>query len=117
MTDDKPTPSRNTLADTMRGELSSAETEKELAEEEARLARSAARAALPAIWVDTWAVLTWSGHMRIVLGESMPTGTVYRGAYVMTIEDAERFANYILRDIADEREELAKEKQPRDEKI
>jgi len=72
--------------------------------EEARLARSAARAALPAIYIDSWSTLTWTGHIRIALGENMPTGDVYRSAVVMTLSDAENFAQHLLGSIERRRE-------------
>jgi hypothetical protein len=75
-----------------------------LQQEEARLARSAARAALPAIYIDSWSTLTWTGHVRIALGENMPTGDVYRSAIVMTLSDAESFAQHLLGSIDRRRE-------------
>jgi hypothetical protein len=68
----------------------------EAEENAAREARREARAAISAIYVDTWAVLTWSGHVRFVLGESVGDDDHYRAAFVMEVEDAEGFANHLL---------------------
>jgi len=72
--------------------------EKDVARKERTLRRSIARAQLPALYVDTWGTHTWVGHIRIALGEAFggETGTVYRSAFVMTLDDAESFATDLL---------------------
>ncbi len=67
-------------------------------------ARRKARAALPAVYVDTWATLVWPGHLRFVLGEWVHGGPNYRGAFVMEFHEVERFANALLDIIKQERE-------------
>ena len=59
--------------------------------------RREARAALPAVYVDTWSTVIWKGHMRIVLGEHVADDPHYRAAYVMELEDAKKLAQHILR--------------------
>jgi hypothetical protein len=70
-----------------------------LAKEAARERRRDARAAVPALFVDTWATLTWRGHIRIALGEWIRDDPYYRGAYVMELEEAEKLANFILQEV------------------
>lgn len=65
--------------------------------------RQRARAAVPAFFVDTWAILRWSGHLRIVLGESLYGESNYRAAVVMELDEAERFALHILERVAEQR--------------
>ena len=53
--------------------------------------------ALPAVYVDTWFLSTWTGHVRITLGEeALPGRDQYRYAMVMELDIAERFAEHIL---------------------
>jgi hypothetical protein len=62
------------------------------------------RANLPAIYVDTWATVTWKGHVRIVLGERLYKMDMYRSAFVMELSEAESFATHLLRVIQRRRE-------------
>src|SRR4051794_15158187 len=66
-------------------------------------ARRARRAKLPTIYVDTWSTLTWKGHIRVVLAEWMNDEPNYRAAFLMELEDAKKFAEYLL-EIIEERE-------------
>jgi hypothetical protein len=70
------------------------------------------RATLPAIFIDTWSTLTWRGHVRISIGERLYKRDVYRSAFVMDLEDAEDFAEHLLKVIRRRRqreEKLAKD--------
>jgi hypothetical protein len=67
-------------------------------------ARRDRRAALPATYVDTWATLIWKGHIRVVLGEWIAREPYYRAAYLMELDDAEKFANALLERVARQRE-------------
>jgi hypothetical protein len=62
-------------------------------------ARREARAALPAVFVDTWSTLTWKGHIRTALGEWLVGEPHYRLAFVMSLDDAKEFAEALLRRI------------------
>ena len=73
----------------------------------ARLSRAEARAAVPAIFVDSWSTLIWPGHIRIVLGEWLMRKTNYRAAFVMTLEDAKDLAEIILKQVAVQQKEDA----------
>lgn len=66
-------------------------------EEMAKKVAQEERASIPAIYVDTWTFLPWKGHVRMVLGEELYQGDYYRGAFVMELNDAERFARHLLR--------------------
>ena len=66
--------------------------------------RRDARALLPAVYIDTWSTLIWSGHMRITLGEWLGEDPSYRGAFIMELDDAERLARHILRRAQRQRE-------------
>lgn len=66
-------------------------------EESAREARRLARLSLPAVYIDTWGFHSWRGHIRIALGEQAGDTDSYRFAYVMELDDAETFANQVLR--------------------
>lgn len=57
-------------------------------------------AQLPAMYVDTWYLTTWRGHMRIALGEQFADlQNQYRLALVLELNDAESLARGILRGI------------------
>jgi hypothetical protein len=74
------------------------------------------RAGLPAIYVDTWATLTWKGHIRIVLGETLYRHDQYRAAFMMELEDAERFGRHLLRAVERRRaRESEEEKKDQDQ--
>jgi hypothetical protein len=64
--------------------------------EKRALARREARAAIPAVFVDSWATLTWYGHIRIVMGEWLVRKNNYRMAFVMELEQAKEFAEDLL---------------------
>ena len=67
------------------------------------VARQRARAAIPAVYVDTWSAVSWKGHVRIVLGEWVYREPNYRAAFLMELTDAKRLAEYLL-DIVEERQ-------------
>ena len=80
----------------------------EAAAREARVAaRQEARAALTATFVDSWATLTWKGHVRIVFGEWLAKKPNYRAAFVMQMEDAKEFAEDLLEQIRNRQEKDA----------
>ena|ERR1700722_15640644 len=79
----------------MAEEADQAPATNELTEEDAREQRE--MAGIPAIYVDTWHLYTWTGHMRITFGEIFGDIDSFRSAVVMEIDDAERLANQILR--------------------
>jgi hypothetical protein len=66
-----------------------------------RRQRALERAAVPSVYIDDWSVLTWEGHIRIVLGEWLAGQNNYRFAMAMTTEIAEEFAEYILERVAE----------------
>ncbi len=68
-------------------------TQEELEEEEERIAR----AGVPAIYIDTWFLTTWRGHMRITFGETVSKVDSYRSAIVLELRDAEKLAQQMLR--------------------
>ena len=82
--------------------------ESESKERAAREARREARAALPAVFIDAWATLTWKGHIRIALGEWLVDEPRYRAAFVMTLEEAKDFAEDLLDRIEARQERDAK---------
>lgn len=57
-----------------------------------------AMARLPAVYADTWYVITWKGHLRMTLGEDFEKPH-YRAAFVLELDDAERLAKHILRSV------------------
>jgi hypothetical protein len=71
-------------------------TPEESAREKRINARQEARAAMPAVFVDAWATLTWRGHIRIVLGEWLLRKNNYRTAVVMELDQAKEFAEDLL---------------------
>ena len=73
----------------------------------ARKQRVEARAALPAVFIDTWAFLSWRGHVRISLGEEVGESDQYRFAFLMELDQAEQFAHHVLRIVARRRENEA----------
>ena len=62
-------------------------------------ARRTRRAELPATYIDTWATLTWRGHIRFAVGEWLAGDANYRAAFVMELEDAKEFAETLLKRI------------------
>ena len=75
------------------------------AEKEAILRmRREARAEIPALFVDDWSMLSWEGHIRFVLGEWLASRPNYRAAFVMSLNDAQLFAENILERVAKRRE-------------
>ena len=83
------------------------EAEKAAAREE----RRESRGDLPAVFIDTWAFSTWQGHVRITLGEEIGNKDVYRSAFLMELNEAEYFANHLLKVIRIRREKEAAKKQ------
>jgi hypothetical protein len=71
--------------------------------------RHEARAALPAVYVDTWATAVWSGQLRLILGEWLGKQPHYRAALVMELKDAKKLGRSLLRRVAaqEEKDELA----------
>ncbi len=67
--------------------------------------RAELKAAIPAIFVDTWSTLRWKGYMRITLGEYLYRNPHYRAAFLMELDEAENFANHLLRAIQKQRDE------------
>jgi len=57
----------------------------------------AAVAAVPAIYIDTWYLNAWRGHVRITFGESLGKTDSYRTAVVMELDDAQRMINQLQR--------------------
>jgi len=86
-----------------RGRTMADDQDEPLSPEEAAAleARREARAAIPAVYIDTWATLTWKGHIRFVLGEWVGEQPHYRAAFLMELEDAKRFARQLLRRVED----------------
>jgi hypothetical protein len=74
--------------------------------------RQERRADLPGHFIDTWSSLTWRDHMRITVGEELYDIDSYRFAMVMTLEDAEAFAQFILRRVQKQKERTAKRTAP-----
>jgi hypothetical protein len=70
----------------------------------------------PATYVDTWFLSTWTGHVRIAVGEVSrreKAPDLYRLAFVMERDDARRFIEELTEalDMLEKREAaLAKEK-------
>lgn len=58
-------------------------------------AERAARAAIPAVYIDTWFLTTWKDHIRITFGERVSRLDTYRSAIVMELRDAERLCEHI----------------------
>ena len=54
-------------------------------------------AAVPALYVDTWHIITWRGHLRITFGEELAEEDSYRTAIVMELGDAEKLASQLKR--------------------
>jgi hypothetical protein len=71
-----------------------------LAEREARQERIQARAAIPALFLDTWGFSTWRGHIRITLGEELGGQDYYRTAFVMDLDNAEAFALQLFKSVS-----------------
>jgi len=69
-------------------------------EEKVKAARRESRADIAAYFIDTWAISTWRGHVRVWLGEELYDVDAYRAAFVMEADDAEKFANHLLRLVA-----------------
>lgn len=69
----------------------------------------AERAAIPAIYIDTWFLTTWKGHIRITFGERVSRLDTYRSAIVMEMRDAERLCEHIL-EMINERKAMARDK-------
>lgn len=55
-----------------------------------------ARSGIPAIYIDTWFLTTWRGHMRVTFGERVSHIDAYRSAIVLELRDAERLAHQML---------------------
>lgn len=72
-------------------------------------AEKAARAAIPAVYIDTWFLTTWRGHIRITFGERVSRLDMYRSAIVMELRDAERLCNHML-EMINERKAMARDK-------
>ena len=65
----------------------------ELENDEEKIARSG----IPAIYIDTWFLTTWRGHMRITFGETVSKIDAYRSAIVLELNDAEKLSRQILK--------------------
>ena len=52
---------------------------------------------VPAAYVDTWHLYTWSGHMRLTFGEIFGDLVGYRSALVLGLDDAEKLARQMIR--------------------
>lgn len=86
----------------------------DLEEDEGKLGiEREAALALPAVYVDTWFLSTWRGHIRITFGEATRSGADrYRFAMVLEQQDAQVLAKQIQR-MLDRREE--KDAAPKDD--
>jgi hypothetical protein len=74
------------------------EIEAEAAEKTAeKAARDRAIAAIPALFIDTWHVLTFAGHARVTFGEIFGDADNFRTAIVLELDDAESLGRQLLR--------------------
>jgi hypothetical protein len=71
--------------------------EKTVTELEEEAAREKAIAAIPGLYIDTWNMYTWKGHIRVTFGEIFHDTDNFRAAIVMNIDDAIIFARRMLR--------------------
>ena len=66
----------------------------ELAEE---AGRDRAVGAIPGLYIDTWTMYSWKGHVRVTFGEVYHDTDNFRTAIVMNTDDAVIFARRLLR--------------------
>jgi hypothetical protein len=52
--------------------------------------------AIPALYLDSWHLYGWRGHIRVTMGEQMGDLDKYRIAFVMETNDVEAFAKQLL---------------------
>ena len=86
------------MSDTPDGGAADRDTqeERELDQIDEKIARSG----IPAIYIDTWFLTTWRGHMRITFGETVSHIDAYRSAIVLELRDAEKLAKQMLEMVA-----------------
>jgi len=73
------------------------EAEEAKAEAEAKAARTRAIASVPALFIDTWSVVTFTGHARITFGEIYGNTDNFRTAIVVDLDDAESLGRQLIR--------------------
>jgi len=70
---------------------------KTVAELEEEAARDRSIAAIPGLYVDTWSMYSWKGHVRVTFGEIFHDTDNFRTAIVMDVDDAILLARRMLR--------------------
>jgi hypothetical protein len=71
--------------------------EKTAAELDEEAARDQEIGAIPGLYIDTWSMYSWKGHIRVTFGEIFHDTDNFRTAIVMNIDDAVIFARRMLR--------------------
>ena len=83
-------------------------TPEEIAAEFARAAekveRDRAIAAVPALFIDTWSTISFTGHVRVSLGEIYDGRDNFRAAFVLDLDDAENLGRQLIRSAQRRRE-------------
>ncbi len=64
---------------------------------------------VPGIFVDTWHLVSFKGHIRVTFGEVLGNIDNFRSAIVLDLDDAEVFARQLHR--------MARQRKVRDEEI
>jgi hypothetical protein len=71
--------------------------EKSAAELEEEAVRDHAIGAIPGLYIDTWHMYSWKGHVRVTFGEIFHDTDNFRTAIIMNVDDALIFARRMLR--------------------
>lgn len=71
---------------------------------EERAARHLQIGPVPALYIDTWNLNSWQGHVRITFGESLGRKDYFRTAIVVDTDDAISLARQLLRFAQDRKE-------------
>ena len=66
---------------------------------------------LPAVYVDGWFTTTWEGHMRIAVSERTYDEDRYRFAFIMELDDVEKFAQHLLGEVTKRRKREEEEEE------
>jgi hypothetical protein len=82
------------------------------AEAKEKAARDRAIAAIPAVFIDTWSTLSFTGHIRITFGEIYGGTNNFRSAIVLDLDDAESLGRHLIR-VAERRRARDKEREAR----
>jgi hypothetical protein len=74
--------------------------------------RDRAIAAVPALFIDTWHTLSFTGHVRVTFGEIYGDTDNFRTAIVLDLDDAESLGRQLIR-VAERRRARDKERASR----